>query len=83
MPSGWEIPLCTNLMLFQITMGFHTAGLVQGLWVFLGFLVLLEERDPGKGEQVIRDFSEGLKEELENWNRDKTAFSVVQGHLFP
>lgn len=72
MPSRWEIPFCTSSMLPQNVMGFHfisfthTAGLVQGLWVSLSFLVWEEERDARKGEQVIREFFEGLKEELEN-----------------
>lgn len=66
MPSLWEIPFCTSSMLPQNAMGFHTVGLVQGLWVSFGFLVREEERDPRKGGQGIREFFEGLREELEN-----------------
>lgn len=83
LPSRWEIPFRTDSMLPQKMMGFHTAGLVQALGVSLGFLVWEKDREPRKGEQVIRDFSEGLREELENLDRNKSAVFIGQHHLFP
>lgn len=58
-------------------------GLVQGLQVYLGFLVWEEEKTPGRENKSLGILFQGYRDELENLDWDEAAFSVGQNQLFP